>query len=51
MDKNNAVFCMQVRRQKFETFAAGFYEEKPRRESHQPQPVASLKMKGRASVH
>jgi hypothetical protein len=32
-------------------FAAGFYEEKPRREAHQIQPIASLKMKGRVSVH
>jgi hypothetical protein len=51
MDKNNGAFCMQVRRKKIERFAAGFYEEKPRREAHQIQPIASLKMKGRVSVH
>ena len=34
-----------------EQFAAGFYEEKPRREAHQIQPIPSLKMKGRIRVH
>jgi hypothetical protein len=42
---------MQFLRQIIRKFAAGFYEEKPRREAHQTQPIASLKMKGRARVH
>jgi len=42
---------MQFLRRKIEKFAAGFYEEKPRREAHQTQPIASSKMKGRVCVH
>jgi hypothetical protein len=50
MDRKQMPNFVPVQRSKNQPFAAGFYEEKPRGESHQTQTTASLKTNKRSRV-